>query len=220
MDVRVDNATENAKKQFDTICELIDGRETNGDFLTKVILTYVYIAMDNHESICILVEREKYVSASSLSRPLVEASIRAMWLSLNENNKLVTYAINQLEKGKDKFPTFKIMFDMIDEHSDEDKLTLGTRKEIKALHSYAHGGHFMISRCMTEDTIGTNFSSDEVIGMLRGATYYMLLTLLAFASKVGDKELADKINKDIKSYLSLSFLNIRWSCSKPAGYTC
>ncbi|MDF1877695.1 hypothetical protein JHD47_07685 [Sulfurimonas sp. SAG-AH-194-L11] len=179
----------------------MEAEKIDGDISIRIITSYVLITMHHHDAINDLIKSNRPISASALIRPLVEAFVRATWLSLNENHKLVKKAIRQLEKGKDDFPKFWIMIDMIDEEFGENLLTVKLKDIMRVFHSFTHGGASMVSRCLTEDTVGPNFSTDELISILDGTSYHMQLTVLAYASKVGNKKLADEINLEIKKSL-------------------
>lgn len=201
MDKKLEKTIEKSKEQFKIIKTLMEEEEIDGDISIRIITSYVLIAMHHHDAIIELIQSNKSISASALVRPLIEAFVRATWLSINEEHKLVKQAIRKLEKGKDDFPKFWVMVNMIDEEFGEDLLTKPLKDVMKSFHSLTHGGASMISRCMTEDTVGPNFSTDELISILDGTSYHMKLTALAFASKIGNKELADKINSEIKKSL-------------------
>lgn len=201
MNDKIKKIIKKSQRQLERIKSLMEIEKINGDVSVRIIASYVLIAMHHSDSINNLIESNRPISASALIRPLIEAFVRATWLSLNENHDLAKKAIKQLEKGRDEFPGIWVMVDMIDKEFKEDLLTKKLREIMKVFHSFTHGGTSMVSRCLTKDTVGPNFTSDELIAILNGTSYHMLLTVLAYASKIGNKRLADEINLEIKKSL-------------------
>ena len=68
------------------------------------------------------------------------------------------------------------------------------------LNSTAHGGSFLLSRCMDEDKVTPQVNEDEAIALMRVMTVNLLLTVLAFAGKIYDEKMVKKIQADIKNY--------------------
>jgi len=184
-----------ANIQFEKVRDWMESKEISGEIEVRIIASYVLIATNHFESIIELIKLNKRISASTLARPNYEAFLRATWLSTNEHNNEVKKAIRQLSKSKDKFPT---LWKMAKDIEKELGVEFYDNAPIKAFHNYTHGGSHMVARCMNEDTIAPHFSDEEMIGLLKGTAMNTFLTVLAFASKIGDKELADKCNFEVK----------------------
>lgn len=201
MKKKLDEALASAKEQFENAHNWMTGQDIDGALSIRVISSYVLIAMYHHESIMELTN-VRQISASALVRPLFEALIRASWLSLREGTPAVEKAISKLVEGEDKFPSLKIMCEEIDATLDQEKEELKIfsgilSRNIKAMHSYTHGGAHMVSRCINEDTVAPSFTYGEMISVLRASTVNMLLTVLAFASRINNEVLAEKVNQEI-----------------------
>jgi len=195
MTKKLTETLELANIQFKKIRDWMESEEISGEIEVRIIASYVLIATNHFESIIELIKLNKRISASTLARPNYEAFLRATWLSTNEYNNKVKKAIRQLSKGKDEFPT---LWEMAKDIEKELGVEFYDNAPIKAFHNYTHGGSHMVARCMSEDTIAPHFADEEMIGLLKGTAMNTFLTVLAFASKVGNKELADKCNFEIK----------------------
>lgn len=188
-----------ADMQFEKVRVWMESKEISGEIEVRIIASYVLIAINHFESIIELVKLNKRISASTLARPHYEAFLRATWLSTNEYNKKVKKAIRQLSRGKDNFPN---LWEMTKDIEKELDVEFYDNARIKAFHNYTHGGSHMVARCMSEETIAPHFTDEEMIGLLKGTAINTFLTVLAFASKAGDKELADKCNFEVTQILA------------------
>lgn len=184
-----------ADLQLKKIINWMQSKEISGGLEIRIIASYVLIATNHFDSIIELIKGNKRISASTLGRPHYEAFLRATWLSTNENTKEVKKAIRQLSKNKDDFPNLWTMANAVANVLDIDFYDSNL---IKAFHNYTHGGSHMVARCMSEDTITPHFTDEEMIGLLKGVSMNTFLTVLAYASKVGDENLANKCNQEVK----------------------
>jgi hypothetical protein len=187
---------EQADAQFNKIRDWMQSKEISGDIEVRVIASYILIATNHFDSIIELIKKNKRISAATLGRPHYEAFLRATWLSTNEHTKEVKKAIRQLSKNKGTFPTLWKMAKDIENVLD---INFHDSNLMEAFHNYTHGGSHMLARCMSEDTIAPHFTDEEMIGLLKGVAMNTFLTVLAYASKVGDEDLAIECNKEVKS---------------------
>lgn len=191
MEKKLQETLEQADLQLKKILNWMQSKEISGELEIRIIASYVLIATNHFDAIIELVKKRNWISASTLGRPHYEAFLRATWLATNENTK----AIRQLSKSKDAFPNISQMANDIQNVLEIDFYDANL---VKAFHNYTHGGSHMVARCMSEDTIAPHFTEEEMIGLLKGTAMNTFLTVLAYASKVGDEDLAKECNKEAK----------------------
>lgn len=195
MEKELQEALEKADIQLKKIIDWMQSKEISGELEIRIIASYILIATNHFDSIIELVKNNKRISASTLGRPHYEAFLRATWLSTNEHTKEVKKAIDQLSKNKDAFPN---LWQMANDINNVLNIDFHDRNLIKAFHNYTHGGSHMVARCMSDSTIAPHFADEEMIGLLKGVAMNTFLTVLAYASKVGDEKLANECNKEVK----------------------
>lgn len=197
MDNELTKVLKASRDNFNFVKKLMENEDIDGEFSLRVITSYVLIVIHHHESISDLIEKGNHISSFALIRPLVEAYIRATWLTINEDSTQVNKTLEALKRGKDRFPPNSDMFDMIDEKFGEETLTIMVKDEMRVLNDFTHGGNILLSRCLSGDIFAPNFPEEELITTLKGITFYMLLSVLAYASKTDNKKLADSISEKI-----------------------
>ena len=158
-----------ALSQADKHLSKIEGwaldKERYDEIEVKIIASYILISISHFDSIIELIKNNKRISASALARPHYEACLRATWLSTNEHTTKVKKAIHQLLKSIDDFPK---LWKMSDDINNKVGINFYDSNLNKAFNSYAHGGFYMVLRCISEDTIASQFTDEEMIGLLNG----------------------------------------------------
>lgn len=199
MSLELDTVLNNATVYFKKVHGYMQGKPIEGSLLTKIIAAHLLIAMEHHESIVLLANKSKWMSAFALGRPAYEISIKATWLALLENENSVQKALRGLKRNKDRFPTLEDMSIEIDKAL-EIKLLQNERAIRRLLNSSVHGGSFMIVRCMTNDKVTPQVAEEEIIALVRATTQNLLLAALALAHHTSDESLAKGIIADITDY--------------------
>lgn len=182
-----------ASKKLDNSIRLMESYKIKSDLLSMFIASYTFIAMQHAESIILLIKKEQYVSASSLARPLFEALIRGAWLC-HKGDLEIASAINT---NKYKFNTVHKMCKDMDMNIKQDNYICVKEKNWDALNSYTHGGTHMLSRCITESTIGPNFDDKELGELLSSSVNNMLMMLYEYSIYAENEELKEKVGKMI-----------------------
>lgn len=182
-----------ASEKLEDSIRLLESYKGKNDLLSMFILTYTFIAMQHAESIILLIKKEQYVSASSLARPLFEALIRGAWLCHKGNQDIA----KEINTDTYKFDYISNMCKEMDEKIGQPNYSIVQKKNLKALHSYTHGGTHMLSRCMTEDRIGPNFSDEELGELLSSSINNMLMMIYEYSIYSKNENLREKIEKMI-----------------------
>ncbi len=201
--IKLNESIEFARKQNNQISLLIKELGIESDIYNKIIYAYVSIVLEHHKSIVELTN-VRQTSALALVRPLYEAYIRATWLSMLEGSENVNKAVIQLIEYREDgaFPTLRKMCEEIDYelsqiHKVEDPKVMSRDLDNnkKLLHSYTHGGAYLVSIIInSKDT----FTSEDMISILNSTTWNMLSTVLAYAVKIRNLDLATKIDIEMK----------------------
>jgi hypothetical protein len=183
-----------ADEHLKTLIDLIQAKAINHSIEEKIIAAYILIAVNHLEAIIELIKIDKFISALALVRPNFEAIIRGTWLAVKEDDWRVKEAIRNLSENNDFFPK---LWEMQNEIAEVFTIEFCDKETIKAFHNYTHGGPHLVNRCINEKYIVPQFSTDELIGVIKGVTFHTALIVLAFATKTDDRELANKIKNFI-----------------------
>jgi hypothetical protein len=68
------------------------------------------------------------------------------------------------------------------------------------MNSFTHTGYFQVSRRLSADSLGPNYSDDEVIRVLTFSGSMCLLAALQIALLIGDSNLSNEILEKIKEF--------------------
>ncbi len=200
--IKLNESIEFAREQNKNISFLINELGIEPDIYNKIIFAYVSIVLEHHKSIVELIN-VRQTSALALVRPLYEAYIRATWLSMLEGSEKVNKAIIKLIEYRedDAFPTLKVMCEEIDDilsqiqKVDNPKIfSRDLNNNIKLFHSYTHGGAYLVSIIInSKDT----FTYEDMISIVNSTTQEMLSTVLSYAVKIRNLDLAAKIDREM-----------------------
>ena len=156
------------------------------DILRRIISAYISIIIEHHKSI-IELTNVRQSSALCLVRPIYEAYIRVSWLSLFENSDKIIKPIKKIceLKDNDAFPTLEKMCKELDEELSKIQKINNTEIMLrhfnnnkKLMHSYTHGGGYLLSIQMNKKDI---FTHQDMIDVLDSVTQYLLNSMSAFA---------------------------------------
>ncbi|MDE0405438.1 MAG: hypothetical protein OXI53_09020 [Nitrospira sp.] len=130
----------------------------------QLAVTCFYVALEHHKSIVLLISDFYYTSAFSLARPLVEAYVNGLWIARNASENDLEYFV---KKGELK-PNFGQRVRDIEKNEPQDKgvLSIIRNKAWSGMSNYVHSGMTQLSRHMTVDTIGLNFTDKEIVYLL------------------------------------------------------
>ncbi len=182
-----------ASKKLENSIKLMESHEVKSDLLSRFIASYTFITMQHTESIIILLKNNKYISTSSLARPLFEALIRGTWLCHKGTEDIA----NKINEDSYTFETMNIMCEDIDLSIGQRHYEIIKDKIWKALNSYTHGGTHLLSRCVTENCISPNFTDKELGEFLSSSLTSMLMMIYEYADYANNEDLRDKIGKMI-----------------------
>ncbi|MBU1777989.1 MAG: hypothetical protein KJ899_15295 [Gammaproteobacteria bacterium] len=203
--IKLNEAIEFSEEQNKNVSLWINEVGIDSDIYNKIIFAYVSIVIEHHKSILDLINIRQ-TSALALVRPLYEAYIRATWLSLLEGSESVNKAIIQLIKYREDgaFPTLNVMCEEIDcelskiqKIENQQILSNDLKNNIKLLHSYTHGGAFLVSILINSKDA---FTYEDMISIVKSTTFDMLSTALSYAVKIRNLDLATKVDKEMDIY--------------------
>ena len=175
------------------------------DILRRIISAYISIIIEHHKSI-IELTNVRQSSALCLVRPIYEAYIRVSWLSLFENSDKIIKPIKKIceLKDNDAFPTLEKMCKELDEELSKIQKINNTEIMLrhfnnnkKLMHSYTHGGGYLLSIQMNKKDI---FTHQDMIDVLDSVTQYLLNSMSAFA----------QVEKNINIILRISQQTEKW----------
>lgn len=175
------------------------------DILRRIISAYISIIIEHHKSI-IELTNIRQSSALCLIRPIYEAYIRVMWLSLFENSDKIIKPIKKICELNDNnnFPTLEKMCKDIDKELsriqkiDNSEITLKHfNNNKKLMHSYTHGGAYLLSIQINKKDF---YSYQDMINVLDEVTQYLLNSMSALA----------QLEKNINIMLRISQETEKW----------
>jgi hypothetical protein len=148
-----------APKKFEIACD----RDT-------LLIGYWSLLLDFRRAILTLLPLELYGAAFALTRPVVEAWVRAHVVMMGSD-----VIVRQI-----KDDTYRVKFDRVGAEIDKAfglsffKKTL--KKSVRdALHSYTHSGVFQIARRFDGDSIKPSYSEGAILNLLEASTTALIM---------------------------------------------
>lgn len=180
-------------------------KDKEDSVLTKIIFAYLNIIIEHHKSI-IELTNIRQSSALCLIRPLFEAHIRVMWLTTFENTHKILKPIKKIHELNDNnsFPSLEKMCQEIDEElsrvqkiDNPNIMTKDLNNNKKLMHSYTHGGGFLLSIQLNKKDV---FTYQDMIDVLDSVSNYLLNSMIALSQNKKNINVSLKIFKESEKW--------------------
>ncbi len=198
MEDKVQNVILESKEITRWIDSKIENLQVNSVPRERISGACFSVALEYHYSIVLLISNGLTGSACSLLRPLFEAFIRGVWIQHKATDE-------EVDKFIEKDTINKLFDELVKEVEtvpgyDTGVLIEAKEKTWKALNSYVHGGFSQIKRRNTADSIEPNYSDEEKVEALKGASAYGLLSFFGMAGLANNFELQKRIHAKIVEF--------------------
>ena len=137
----------------------------------RIALSYMRLSMEHQLGLLTLMELEIHASAKALLRPQFDAFARGVWFAEKATDEAISRWVEE-EDAKGVPPIgYKVLIQnlvTIDRYSDGSLDRLHS-EVVNMLHDFTHGGKRQIAAFNTRDEIKSNFSSLDIVGVLRAS---------------------------------------------------
>lgn len=163
----------------------------------RLLFLFLSVALEHQDSILLLLSAGNNTgSAFALMRPLIETSYRALWIYACASDEAVT----AIETGKEPYPSFKAMADMVDEGCGLEGVVSRMKDAWKMLCGYAHTGLEQFGRRLIGDVIAPDYRIEEINEVIQVSTATTVVLAIACCRAVEHHKEADEI---AQSYVQL-----------------
>jgi hypothetical protein len=153
------------------------------------------IAQDHHHAIIVLLGARLYASCFALLRVAFEAYVRGEWLALCATDTQV----QEFLKGQEPPKIDELLEALaLKEAFKEGLLSLIKKRNWKALCGYTHTGGIHVQRWNTSDGIEANYSTAELLEILRFSDIVATLSALGVLYLADDAENSEKLLERFK----------------------
>ncbi len=153
----------------------------------QVFIALYSLAVEHHGAILHLLKAGMFDgSALALTRPLIEAVHRAMWVQYC--GKLSD--VEAIRDGKERYPKFPDMVDAIEKATpSSDGLFMILKPFINSLHGYTHGGLEQLGRRFDkEDNVRATYPDDLKREVINATTSYLVMLAVAFCQMAAEAD--------------------------------
>lgn len=158
--------------------QMLSEKEYTSEDINNLLSAYTSIALEHHESIYLLINRELYGSAFALVRPLFDTFFRAHWVCRCATKEQVQEIYNN---DSFQFPRMDDMAQNIDEkYASEEFFSIVKRNFWSSMCSYTHTGLLQIGRRFTGNIIKPNYSDGAILEVLKLANVFIILATRLF----------------------------------------
>lgn len=201
---RVAQVANNAKKFAGAVYAAVHGDYADPDQRTRLLILYMSMAMEHHESIMMLLASGHLIgSATALIRPLTETMVRGLWTFYIATPEVV----EKVASNKFDFKPFSSKIDDLERfHGKPGVFTpLKDKKNWNTLNGLTHSGIEQLGRRIQPNgLVDTLYDEDEILETIALPTATLCLFALGFCNAVGRhderKRLADLYRALFKTY--------------------
>ena len=166
---------------------ILNGMKIKNDERSRVAAALFAIAQQHHNSILILLKNEAalYASAFALLRPLLEVTIRGIWVlhcAKEEDIKLIVEGHNSKWQKKTTE-----MLDDIDKQNGYESKEVFYPKLFKVLSAYTHGYEQQIQRWLKTNDIEAGYSNEEISELIEKSDFIANIVFVSTQSLVVDE---------------------------------
>lgn len=160
------------------------------------------VAIEHHNGIVALCENGYFGTACALIRVIFEACMRGIWLNkCATEDELNQYRNDNLRK---RFDEILEAVEKLEGY--EEKIFGRIKKEYwNSMNSFTHTGYLQVSRRLSADSLGPNYSDEDIITAIGFSGSMCLFAALQIALLIEDSKLANEILQKIKEFESPTF---------------
>lgn len=153
-------------------------------------------ALEHHQAIVLLVRHNLIGSAFALVRPMFEIYVRAIWLGKRASAE----DLLRFQGGKLKMEFAEMVADIeLHEGYNVGVLSDVKMKSWRAMNDFTHGGPLQTMRRITEDSITSNYSDEEIQEVLAFSGAIGFLATSEIALLAGRDDIATVILEEMKN---------------------
>jgi hypothetical protein len=141
----------------------------------------IAVALEHHEAISLLINRQLTGSAFALVRPMVETVVRAHWINAVANDDQVA----QAREDKNVFPSMSKMGEAVGKAYGDDELFQRFTSEWGAMCSYTHSGARQIALHFTGTEIKPSYKEGAKVQVLNLTNIALLFLARMFFMSTG-----------------------------------
>jgi hypothetical protein len=184
-----------AEAQIKHLALKIEGVEFPASDRNRLSAACFHQALEHHEAIILLVRRNLNGSAFALVRPMFEIYIRAIWLRLCASE----IDLGRFQKGKLEKEFAELITDIESHEGYNIGVLSGVKKNSwRAMNDYTHGGPLQVIRRITEDSIASNYSGEEIQEIVTFAGTVGLLATSEISLLAGREDIATALLEEMK----------------------
>jgi len=195
-DVNVENLLTQAFKLHGWIAQHLDGLEIPREQRIILAVSCYDVVIEHHIGIATLLKSRINGSAFVLIRPIFETFVRGVWLRRCATED----QINQFIHDKLDLHFYQLLesIERLEAFQDGTLSSL-KRSAMRAMHSYTHGGMQQAGRRTKDSYIEPNFSSDEIVEVIKLTGTFALLAFQQLASEANRLDLAMEALQKLKA---------------------
>jgi hypothetical protein len=156
------------------------------------------VALDHHEAISLLINRQLTGSAFALVRPMVDTVVRAHWI----NAVACDDQVEQARQDKNVFPSMSKMSEAVGKAYGADELFQRFTSEWGAMCSYTHSGARQIGHAFTGTDIKPSYKEEAIVQVLNHSNMGLLFLAGMFFMSTGHQTEANETRTMLLDYAS------------------
>jgi Family of unknown function (DUF6988) len=156
------------------------------------------VALEHHEAISLLIERQLTGSAFALVRPMVDTIVRAHWINAVARDDQV----EQARQDKNVFPFMSEMSEAVGKAYGADELFRRFTSEWGAMCSYTHSGARQIGYRFTGTDVKPSYNGEAKVQVLNLTNMALLFLARMFFMSTGHQPERDETRTMLLDYAS------------------
>lgn len=157
------------------------------------------VALEHHQAIALLIERQLNGSAFALLRSMVDTVVRAYWINLVANDDQVEQA---RQDNKNVFPSMPKMSEAVDKALDADEFFRQFTSSWDAMCSYTHSGARQIALRFTGTNLKPRYNEKARVEVLNFTNIALLFLTGMFFVSTGHHPEATETRTIILDYVT------------------
>lgn len=164
------------------IGDLLSGKYSD-EARVVILLGYLNLALDYHQSILLLVRNSRFCTALALVRVVYELAMRAGWVAKCASHD----ALESIAEEEFKFPKMDVIASEVDQELSKElgepvtELAEVKRNVWETMNSYTHSGRKQLLRQSRGARVEANYTPTEIGDCLRNATSCLIQLAWFFA---------------------------------------
>ncbi len=168
----------------------------------KFIGAMFYVALNHCDAIQILLQKRNFASADALARPMLETTIRSIWLNRVASEKQIQQCMD-----RDKFQSSWEMTEALENDANMPPMLSKFWSYLKpVMHSYTHGGVENALRQIHEDgSISPSKPESEIESYIQIVGAMSITVLSEMSSLTANNNMGSKLKELEGNYLEWAF---------------